>query len=69
MRKETKENVFFDNEEHTKFYNFMKENNLSMGVVADKLDVTYDYLYKVVNGKRAFTKKLEEKLANIGFKL
>jgi hypothetical protein len=69
MREKIKVARYLETSDKNKFYEFLKRNDLSIGIVADKLYVTYVYLTLVFNGKRAFTKKLEEKLAALGFKL
>ena len=69
MRVETKTSRFLDPSDKVKFYDFLEKNDLSIGEVSDKVNVTYVYLSMVLNGKRAFTSKLEKNLAAIGFKL
>lgn len=69
MNIKIKESRFFEEQDRKQFYKFLIDADLSIGIVADKLDVTYNYLHAVINGKRAFTKKLEEKFSKIGFKL
>ena len=69
MKIKTKTIKFFDTEDTKKFRKWLIDNDLTMGGLADKLNVSYVYLYVVINGSRALTKKLEEKLAALGFKL
>lgn len=67
MRVETKTSKFFDSEDKKRFQKWLIDNDLAMGTVADKLDISYVYLYTVINGQRAVTKKLEKKLKGIGY--
>ena len=69
MKIKTKTIKFFDREDEKKFRKWLIDNDLTIGDVADKLNVSYVYLHVVINGNRALTKKLEEKLNNLGFKL
>ena len=69
MRTETKTSRFLEEAEKAKFWDFVRKHDLSLGLVADKVNITYVYLSMVLNGKRAFTKKLEKKLSDIGFNL
>lgn len=69
MRTETKETRYLDPEDKARFYEFLEKHDLRIGIVADKLDVSYMYLVLVLNGKRAFTSKLEKNLAALGFTL
>ena len=69
MRTETKTSRYLDPEDKAKFWDFVKREHLSLGIVADKVNVTYVYLSMVLSGKRAFTSKLEQKLSAIGFRL
>ena len=69
MRTVTKTSKFFDENDKEKFIKFMKEKGFAIGTLADWLGISSVYLYTVINGQRALTKKLEEKLAELGFKL
>lgn len=69
MRLETKTSRYLEPFDKVKFYEFLKTHDLRLGEVADKLNVSYVYLSVILNGKRAFTKKLEQKLNALGFKL
>ena len=69
MRTETKTSRYLEAEDKAKFYQFLEEHDLRIGEVAYKLNVSYVYLTVILNGKRAFTKKLEDKLSAIGFRL
>lgn len=69
MRTETKTSRFLEAEDKAKFYQFLERSDLRIGIVADKLNVSYMYLVLVLNGKRAFTNKLEKNLAALGFRL
>lgn len=69
MRTVTKTSKFFDKNDKEKILKFMKERGLAIGTLADWLNISSVYLYVVINGQRAVTKKLEEKLSELGFKL
>lgn len=69
MKIKTKTIKFFDTEDNKKFRKWLIDNDLTIGDVADKLDVSYVYFHVVISGNRALSKKLEEKLNNLGFKL
>lgn len=69
MRTVTKTSKFFDKNDKEKFLKFMKEKGIAIGHLADWLDISSVYLYAVINGQRAVTKKLEEKLKSIGYEL
>ena len=69
MRLETKTSRFLDPSDKVKFYDFLEKNHLRIGEVADKLNISYVYLTVVLNGKRAFTSKLQKNLEELGFKL
>ena len=69
MRTVTKTSKFFDENDKEKIIKFMKENGIAIGTLADWLDISSVYLYAVINGQRAVTKKLEEKLKTIGYEI
>ena len=69
MKTVTKTSKFFDKNDKEKIIKFMKEKGLAIGTLADWLDISTVYLYAVIDGQRAVTKKLEEKLKNIGYEL
>ena len=60
---------YFDEKDGKRFKKWLIDNDMTIGVAADKLGVSYVYLYCIINGQRAVTKKLEEKLKNIGYEL
>ena len=60
---------YFDEKDGKRFKKWLIDNDMTIGVVADKLGVSYVYLYCIINGQRAVTKKLEEKLLKLGFNI
>lgn len=69
MKTVTKTSKFFDENDKEKFIKFMKEKGFAIGTLADWLGISSIYLYTIINGQRAVTKKLEDKLSELGFKL
>lgn len=69
MRTVTKTSKFFDKNDKEKIIKFMKEKGFAIGTLADWLDISSVYLYAVINGQRAITKKLEEKLRSLGYEI
>lgn len=69
MRTVTKTSKFFDKNDKEKIIKFMKEKGFAIGTLADWLNISSVYLYAVINGQRAVTNKLEQKLNDLGFKL
>ena len=63
----TKTYLYFDSDSKKKFQKWLIDNDLTYGEVADKLNVSYSYLFMVLNGQREVTKRLQENLKEIGY--
>ena len=66
---ETIKSIYFDEEERTHFKAWCIVNNLKIGEAADKLGVSYDYLYSILKGQRKVTDRLVNKFAKIGYRI
>lgn len=65
----TKTYLYFDSESKKKFLKWLLDSDLSIGKVCDKLNVSYSYLYLVLNGQREVTNRLKENLESIGYEM
>ena len=61
--------LYFDEDERKRFKKWLIDKNLSLGIVADKLEVSSSYLWLVINGQREVTKKLKESLEALGYEM
>lgn len=64
-----KKEMYFDENDRTRFKCFCIIEGIKMGEAADKLGISYDYLYAVLKGTRKVTKRLKEKFRGIGFEM
>lgn len=69
MKSITTTSRYFDEKDGKRFKKWLIDNDMTIGVAADKLGISYIYLYCIINGHRAVTNKLEKKLSVLGFKL
>lgn len=64
-----KTKIYFDEDDRTRFKAWCIISGLKIGEVADKLGISYDYLYAVLKGTREVTKRLKEKFRSIGYEM
>lgn len=65
----TKTYLYFDSDSKKNFLKWLLDSDLSIGEVCDKLNVSYSYLYLVLNGQREVTDRLKENLKSIGYEM
>ena len=68
-KKITKTYLYFDSDSKKKFLKWLLDSDLSIGEVCDKLNISYSYLYLVLNGQREVTNRLKENLKSIGYEM
>jgi predicted transcriptional regulator len=61
--------LYFDEASKEQFKQWLYNNHLTMGEVADKLDISWTYLSFIINGKRPITRALQEKFRRIGYEM
>lgn len=66
---ETIKSIYFDEEERTRFKAWCIINALKIGEAADKLGISYDYLYTILKGQRKVTDRLITKFEKIGYRI
>lgn len=66
---ETIKSIYFDEEERTHFKAWCIVNDIKIGEAADKLGVSYDYLYAILKGQRKVTDRLRNKFEKIGYRI
>lgn len=63
----TKTYLYFTPESKKNFMKWLVDQEITLGKIADMLDISSTYLSLVLNGQREVTMKLKEKLEELGY--
>lgn len=69
MRVEITKRYFFDDSERRKWRYFCLRHHLTTYVLAKENNMSNQYIYSIISGKVAITKRIREMFAKVGYEI